>query len=154
DCHVVKRDYGTALQLYPRPTLGGRSSASTDSLLSLKLAVDERVDGHDLLTLVGAQVTKWAREHLEEIRRKLDSLVKDHEDGQGVDVLTIWARHSHSYPYTVFTGSPFSSHSALTAYSFSDFEPAQKLIRDLTRDAENAVRAELGQRPVRQPKRG
>ncbi|MGB2985733.1 MAG: TerB N-terminal domain-containing protein [Phycisphaerae bacterium] len=149
DCYVVKGDYRKALVFYPLPSLGGRSSVSTDRRLSLKLAVGERIDGHDLVTLVGLQVTKWGREHLSAICRRLEDGVKEYEIKHGVGLLDVWARDAHSYPYSVFAGSLFSSALSLKAYEFSGHAEAKSLIRELTRDAENAVREEFGKPPVK-----
>lgn len=149
DCYLVTGDHGKALELFPRPELGARSSTCTDHLLSLKLAVGERANGGDLLTLVGPQVTQWGREHLEAIRQHLDDIVRTYEHQTGVDLLREWSRTAHSYPCSVFRGTPFSSESRLKTYSFSGNEAARKLIRRLTREAENAVRADMGMPPVR-----
>jgi len=153
DCYAVTGDYRKALELDRLPFLGGRCGAGTDRRLSLKLAVGERIDGHDLLTLVGPQVTKWGREHLTAICEWLDDAAREHEAKHGVNLLDVWARGAHSYPYSVFAGSLFSSEIRLKAYDFSGHAEAKSLIRQLTRDAENAVRKELGERPVKERRR-
>ena len=89
-------------------------------------------------------------EHINDVRFDLDVMVRYHDRRRAYfDTL-----HRFIAGITVFGGSAFASDSGLTAYSFSYSAPSQKLIRNLTREAENAVRAELGHPPVRQAKRG
>ena len=53
DCYVILGDCAKALKAFPKVTISGRASAQIDSLLSLKLHVGARIEGHDLIPLAG-----------------------------------------------------------------------------------------------------
>ena len=78
DCYVVLGDCAKALKAFPKVTTFGRASVQIDSLLSLKLRVGARIEGHDIIPLVGPQVTAWGKEHLTEIVSFLNILVQSY----------------------------------------------------------------------------
>src|SRR4030042_1084162 len=82
DCYVALGDCAKALKAFLKLTISGRASTQIDSLLSLKLRVGFRIEGHDLIPLAGPQVTRWGDKNLTEIVSLLDiflgSYAKNH----------------------------------------------------------------------------
>jgi hypothetical protein len=145
DCYVVLGDYRTALDEVSRPQLGGRASSLTDSILSLRLLVNEDVDGDSLLTLAGPQVTPFGQKHLSEVSSYLNIQLAARKANGGTSLLSDWARDSHRYPYFVFSGSFRSTGlTNISAYSFSLNDRAITFAAAATREAENTVREEYG----------
>jgi hypothetical protein len=144
DFYVVLKDYLNALNTFPEIIISSRSSASTDTLLSLKVKVGERIAGRDLMTLNGPKVTAWGKKHLFEIVKYLDVCVRAYENHENIDLLQCWVKDSYQYPYFIFTGSFKSKESKLKAYSFSNNVSAMEFVSCVTKEAENTVREEKG----------
>lgn len=145
DCYVLFGDYASALRVFPELTISGRAATQVDSLLSLKLRVGARIEGHDLIPLSGPQVTRWGREHLAGIVGLLDILVQAYERNEHVDLLQRWSLDCHQGDYQVFTGTPKATICpAFPSYSFSRNATAINFAAQLTREAEDTCREEIG----------
>lgn len=144
DTYVLAGDLGEALEWLPKPALGGRASASTDSILTLKLYLHKPVEGRDALTLFGPKVTQFGLEHLSEIATCLDMLLESRQCGSERPLLATWTEGTHTYPYFVFSGSSVLQKSNLTAYSFSHNSGVEEFVKSISREAENTFREECG----------
>jgi len=144
---VILQRYREALELFPLLEIGKRSSYATERLLSLRLAVGGRITGRDVLTLCGAKVTAFGREHLVEIAQYLDAQLDMAWRQEGINHLADWARDSPQYPYQVFNGTPYgyfmSKLVELKALGFSNNPRVARVVSALTREAENVVRQEM-----------
>jgi hypothetical protein len=144
DSYVVLRDLENAYRFLPPAKVGSRSSAGTDRRLTLKLILSCRIDGGDLLTLLGPRVTQWAKKHLEKIEEYLTTSVSSYETNTSINLLEKWSRNCHTCPYFVYTGSFRSTGLPnVKLYSFSLCDEALPFVEELTREAENTVREEL-----------
>lgn len=145
DCYVVLGDCAKALKAFPKVTTSGRASAQIDSLLSLKLRVGARIEGHDLIPLAGPHVTSWGKEHLTAIVSFLNTLVQSYERNERVNLLERWSKDCHKGDYQIFTGTLKSTTSkTLHGYSFSLNTAVTDFATQLTRESEDTCREEIG----------
>ena len=134
DLYVSINDLERATACIQLPATS-RNAVNTDKLLSLKLAVGQRITGRDILTLNGPGVTEWGREHLGQIEQYLDASVAAREEREQINLLERWRDSSHAYSYPARTD--------LRYYSFSQNPEAIRFAEEMTRAAENAVREEM-----------
>jgi len=145
DCYVVLGDCAKALKAFPKLTISGRASTQIDSLLSLKLRMEARIEGHDLIPLAGPQVTRWGKEHLTEVVSFLDILVQSYERNERINLLERWAKDCHKGDYQIFGGTPKSTTSkTLRSYAFSLNTAVTDFATQLTRESEDTCREEMG----------
>lgn len=148
DCHILLGRYDEALRVFPDIQVDARASVNTNCLLSLKLAVGEHISGKDALTLHGAQLTKFGRQHLDQASEYLDILLAAYERENDVNLLLEWASTSSSHNYGVFRGSSYGYYATqsitLPCYSFSLNLNTERFVKSITRDAENTIREEMG----------
>ncbi len=148
DCFVLIDQYENALDFFPLPLIGNRSSLMTDNLLSLKLATKKRLAGHDVLTLLGAKVTEFGKEHLPSVLSEIDSILEILWDTTKVDYITDWAEDSPKHTYPVGNGTPYGydlqKHVHISAYTFSSNPKVSEFISNITREAENSIRENCG----------
>jgi hypothetical protein len=148
DCFVLLGQYTDALEFFPLPSIGSRSSMATDSLLSLKLVTGNKIAGRDVLTLCGPKVTEFGIKHLESVLAQADILLESLWNTARIDLIAEWAKDSHQCPYQVGIGSRYVYHLtkkvALQAYFFSNNQRATEFAANVTREAENRVRQQLG----------
>ena len=142
DCYVLMGSYRKAQEAYPLNPLDARSATCTDDVLSLKLQTGTHISGRDVLTLNGPKVTKWAREHLDQLAGYLEIIVSAYENNNSINLLEEWSKTAHQYRYNVFRGTVFSRTVGIPCYSFSRDKRAIQFITENTRDAENSVREE------------
>jgi len=144
DCYVFLKDFQSAIDVYPQLPITSRNRVMTDNLLSLKLHAGVRISGRDILTLRGPKVTKWGKEHLDQVEHYLDVIVSAFQNNREVDLLEEWKKSSGQHAYSVFRGTFSSSGVELQAYSFSQNPEVIGFVAEKTRDAENSVREEMG----------
>jgi hypothetical protein len=148
DCFVLLGELLDAIKFFPSLPIGPRASTQTDSLLSLKLATEDRISARDVLTLYGPKVTKYGNEHLEEIAEQITLLLDALWTETSFNHIKDWAKNSYSYQYQVFIGWPIGYYltkmTTLSAYTFSNNRDASKFVSDIAREAENRVRYRLG----------
>lgn len=143
DCYVFQGDYSKALGAYPSIPMNSRSATMTDHLLSLKVEVGEHISGRDILTLNGPKVTKWGKDHLNDVASYIDVIVSALEKDMDADLLKTWKESSRKHPYSVYRGTPSSSSAAIDCYFFSGNDEVIDFIKSNTREAENTVREEM-----------
>jgi hypothetical protein len=107
DCFVLLGQYTDALEFFPLPSIGSRSSTATDSLLSLKLVTGNKIAGRDVLTLCGPKVTEFGKKHLESVLAQADVQLESLWNTTRVDLIAEWAKGSHQCPYQVGIGSRY-----------------------------------------------
>ncbi len=142
DCLVLKGDLAGALRVFPSPTLGSKASAMADTLLSLRLAVDQIPRASELLALDGPAVTAWGRKHLDLVHAWIDAEVPAQSNPSILTRLREWSSTARRYPYSAFIGSVARTECAVPQYSFSRMPEATAFVRSLIREAENTVREE------------
>lgn len=143
DCYVFLADYRKALAVYPPVSINARGVTCTDHLLSLKLKINEHIAGRDILSLNGPRVTKWGKEHLNDVATYLNISVIAYEKHNNLNLIKKWSRSSYKYAYSVFRGTEHSTTVNIPCYSFSSNEAAVKFSREIMREAENSVREEM-----------
>lgn len=148
DCFVLIGQYENALEFFPLPVIGSRSSTMTDSLLSLKLATKNRLTGHEVLTLLGSKVTDFGKEHLTSILFEINNTLELLWDTTKIDYIAEWTEGTYKYQYQVGNGSPYgyylTKHVRISAYTFSNNPKVSEFIANITREAENKIREKIG----------
>ena len=143
DCYVLMHNYHKALESYPHIPINSRSATCTDDILSLKLQTGGHISGRDVLTLNGPKVTKWAKQHLENITFYLNTIIAAYEKHNNLNLLEYWKPSVHQYSYSVFRGTELSASADIPCYSFSRSDEVMKFLIEKTHDAENSVRDEM-----------
>ncbi len=143
DCYVLLKNFKNALMSYPRLYPDEKSERSTTALLNLKLLNGISISGYDILTLNGAKVTDFGKKNLEKVSQYLEILIKEKETKEGINILERWKETKSNY--NIFTGS-FNSYAMpdVPYYNFGYYPEVRIEIQQLTRDAENTVRDEMG----------
>ena len=145
DCFVILGRYRDALEAIQKTLIPGtRLSFATDYTLSLKLLVGAHVAGNDVLTLYGPRVTAFGKKHLDQISQYIDINLRAYELRNGINILEEWGKASSRKPYQVFVGTPYVSSTGIESCYFSQNGNIASFVEQLTREAENTVREELG----------
>lgn len=148
DCYVLLGRYGDALRVFPRQSVGGRSTTQSDRLLSLKLEAGVSPTGADILLLFGPKVTKLGQDRLLDIEAKIDRLLISLVDSLPGPLLHMWSAGTYRHPYSVFSGWPegyeLTKLTSITGFSFSLNESVASFVAGITREAENEARQEMG----------
>lgn len=144
DCYVILEDFHRAIDVYPLLSVTSRNTYVTDGLLSLKVHAGVRVSGRDILTLHGPKVTKWGRQHLDQVERYLDIIVSAFEKNQEVNLLEQWKGSSQQVGYSGLRGMYIPSGAEVPGYSFSRNPEVIEFTAEKVRDAENTAREEMG----------
>ncbi len=148
DCFVLLEQYQYALDFFPLPAIGSCASWGTDKLLSLKYVTKDRISGREFLTLIGPKVTKFGKEHLDDVLSNLNILIGSLWSRTKVDHISEWVKHSNHFRYQVGNGSPYgyflTKNIAIEVYRFSYNPRVLEFATHLTREAENMVREQLG----------
>jgi hypothetical protein len=142
DCYVILKDFHSAIDAYPRPPITSRRAGGTNHLLGLKLHAGVRISGRDILALHGPKVTKWGREHLDQVEEYLDVILRAFEKNHEVNLLEQWWKGSSRKVY----GYPALGHifSEVPCPEFSWNPEVARFVAEMTRDAENTAREEMG----------
>lgn len=148
DCFVLIGQYESALDFFPLPIIGNRSSFMTDNLLSLKLTTNKRLSGYEVLTLLGARVTNFGKQHLITVLSEIDDILDKLWNSTRIDYISEWAKESGKYVYPVGNGSPYGyylqKHVNVSGYTFSNNPKVSEFVLNVTREAENNIRQEMG----------
>lgn len=146
DCYVALGDLESAVNAFPAYETVGRSSASADNLLTLKLHANKPVTGMDLMALFGPKVTKFGVKHISFICEYLDSRLAAMARHQHQALLNQWVEKAWKIPggYFIFSGSEASRQINILSYSFSLSPVVETFVSIWCRDAENTVRDEQG----------
>lgn len=146
DALIGMRKFERAAAEFPRLNINQTSSSLTDRLLTLKEHTAKPIVGRDVLTLRGPKVTKFAREHLEEVAQFIDAQLIADQNSNG-SLLDRWSRAYtiYSTDYNLFTGSTASR--LMTDFETKSFSLNQEILKQCTawiREAENSFREEKG----------
>lgn len=170
DCYLEAGDFASALEKAPLPQLGRTSRALTDRRLSLKLLINKPINSKDVLACFYSKLTRFGREKVSLIAEQIDILLDEWERENEKSYICYVADkvpQKERYPIYLFIGVPFErvfvaeetknqcNHSDMKpfmAIPFSSIEEFQRFGQDLVRAAENAVRDEMGLRPVQKQK--
>ncbi len=155
DCQILLGDYGKAHgALDHLIQFGARQRSLIDSIWSLKLIAGESINGGEVLTLLGPQVTDFGKRNIDKICECLDELLATYETEKNVRLLELWAAKAHSYRRKIDTGvGPLaltvesgddSKVASVIEYSFARSEPVIHFVKQITRLAENIARVEIG----------
>jgi len=144
DCYVLLRDFAAAIEAFPEIPINSQASFNTNQLLSLKSFIEQRISGRNILTLNGPQITSFGKKNIEEVSRYLEIIIRAKEESEDIDILGQWRNGTPVSQYPVFTGS-FKVHNVdIPYYSFTSNPEVADTILKLSREAENAVREEMG----------
>ena len=148
DCFVIIGQYDHALEFFPSPIIGNRSTLMTDNLLSLKLVNNKRLSSHEVLTLLGAKVTNFGREHLQSVLSEIDRILEVLWDTTKIDYIAEWAKESPKHTYYAGNATPYGyylqKHVRISGYTFSSNPEVSVFISNITREAENSIRENFG----------
>ena len=114
-----------------------------DTVWSLKLISGDKINGKEMLTLLGPQLTAFGKANIERVKDCLDLLLELYEREKQVCLLETWAPESHSYQIPIKTGNESTSIS-VRSYSFGRCESVIAFVKQISRLAENIVREEAG----------
>lgn len=98
DAFIGLGELENALLTKPQPPLGSRNSMQTDSILSLKLATENRVTGTDIATLFGPKLTKFGKEHIVPVANFLHAKVSQLQEHDRRDLLREWTLDAYRHP--------------------------------------------------------
>ncbi|AZT82597.1 hypothetical protein EHN06_03030 [Marinobacter sp. NP-4(2019)] len=143
DCYALLGDFTSALAAFPTIEVDARSTAQSDRLLSLKLQTGDRVSGRDILALTGPKVTKWGKDHIDQVAQFLDIQLAALEQNEGRNLLNEWAHECHQSPYHAFVGTSSLLEVGIPLFSISLRSDVAEFVRAQTREAENSVREEM-----------
>jgi len=144
DCHILLGRYREAQRaLRPLIELGTRRQALIDNIWSLKLIAGDNINGKEMLTLLGPQLTDFGKENIDRVKETLDLLIDTYEREKNVRLIEVWAVNAHSYLQKVETGD-VSTEASIMSYSFGRCETVIHFVKRITRLAENIVREEVG----------
>ena len=149
DCYVLKKDYEVAVLSFPKIPINSTATHNTNQLLSLKVAAKKRISGYDILTLTGPKVTQFGKKNIKEVSEFLETIIRCREKNENINLLEKWIKNTPVQRYYLFGGSPnkLTIENAITEipyYSFADNLDVLREISNLTREAENTVREEMG----------
>lgn len=143
DCYVLLDEIQNAITNYPKQ-IGSRASCSSDSILSLKLHIDEQPKGEDLLSLFGPKITNFFIEDIDKIKNLIDKKISE-DCLAGNLLLENWSKKRAPYKYGLFQGSYRLCYAEkVKEYSFSLIPEVEEYVKKITRDAENSIREEKG----------
>lgn len=148
DSFVLVGQYENALEFFPLPVIGNRSSLMTDNLLSLKFVTKKRLAGLEVLTLLGPKVTDFGKSHLMAILAEINEILDVLWKTTKVDYINEWAVSSAHRVYPVGNATPFGydlqKHVQILGYIFSSNQKVSEFITNITREAENSIREKFG----------
>lgn len=143
---IEEGQYQEALTVYPRPSLSGRSTATTNGFLSLKLYLEKPLEGREALTLFGPKVTDAVSDNLNAVKNYVD-VILDEERSQ-IDGLLLekWSENTHENPngFGLYRGTFHQTYVDIPSYSFHLNDEVEEFVEDITRRAENMLREDLG----------
>jgi len=146
DCLVLLGEYKRAINILPKPELKQRSSFLADRIFSLRYYTETAFESRELLMLLGPKVTKLCIDYLEDIINYIDNSHPINEER--INQIKDWAGASTHQKYPIFNATQFvydaTKLSPIEYFRFSENLVVQKYIKDLTREAENAIREDLG----------
>ncbi len=144
DCCILLNRFGDAQAAFDNSyELGGRRQVVIDTICSLKLISGHKINGKEMLTLLGPQLTDFGKENIDRVKEALDLLIETYEREKNVRLIEVWAIDAHSYLKKVETGND-STEVSIKEYSFGRCETVIHFVKQITRLAENIVREEIG----------
>ena len=147
DCAILLEDFDAVLRILPIPRLGTTWGLIADKHLSVKLVQQVPPSSRELVAVIGPKVTKYGREHLEDVERYLDVHL-DELSSKDDNLIASWIQEFqiHKTPFHPFNGVPGSlrEHQGFTSYHFSNSEKFRSYVAGLIRQAENVLRIEKG----------
>lgn len=145
DIYAEIGDLKNALFHFPRPKISGRAGFATDKLLSLKHALGLDAEASDVLSLMGPKLTKWGREHLEQVAGYIEAELTEQKKMRSHTFLSDWVKGAWSGQYQIYNGCIHSTQlTNLKLYGFSTHQKISDLIETLSQEAENTAREESG----------
>lgn len=147
DTYAIHGQYKKALQSFPELQISSRSGIPTSKKLSLRSALGSAIEPIEVLTLFGPKVTNFVREELDLVERYIGILLQEQDSHEHVPLLKTWTENSkrdaHGYPFYGGT-SLANAYRELPFYWFCVSTFVEEFCREVTRDAENAVRGDKG----------
>lgn len=144
DCYILLGSYSEAHEaLVHLIELGTRYQMLIDDIWSLKLIAGDKINGKEILTLLGPQLTDFGKANLQKIRECLDFLLETYERENNINLIEVWAADAHSYMGKIETGN-VATEVSLRGYSFGRYESVIQFVKQITRLAENIVREKFG----------
>ena len=112
--------------------------------MNLKLLAGKRISGKDILTLNGNQLTSFGKKNIDKVSEYLEVIIRAREESENINILEEWKNDTPSYQYVVFNGSYKSHYIDLPCFDFGENPKVKKEISELSIEAENSVREEMG----------
>lgn len=145
DAAIGAGDIERGLLIYPRPEPLARRSMIASNVLALKLELARSIDASDLLGLFGPRLTKYGREHVDDVTRFLDVKLQAMQV-ENPRLLAEWAStcRDKSGGFSLFNGhNPIKCNPPRGPLFELSAEIEQQAL-PLIRDAENTCREESG----------
>jgi hypothetical protein len=147
DCAILLGDLHQALELLPEPKLGTTWGLTANTRLSLKYALKSPPEPRELAAVVGPKVTKFGRENLEGVEQYLGVQLGE-LTSRSNNLISDWISEYqiHSTAFHPFNGVPggHQQHTGFTEYHFNNCDLFAGHVAELIRQAENALRADIG----------
>jgi hypothetical protein len=140
DSYLITNDFENALRYFPKIKIGIKNTFKANALLSLKLKQNKSLNGADLITLLGPNVTDWGKKQITEISNELTNIIRLQESIFGSSLLKDWSNDSRISDYNVFEGTWSSDTIKFDYYNFGNNPRVIEIVRTLFAQAENVVR--------------
>jgi len=130
----------------PKPELKQRFSFLADRIFSLRYYTETAFEARELLMFLGPKVTKISIDFLEDIINYIENSHPIKEER--INQIKVWAGACTHQKYPIFNATQFvydaTKLSPIEYFKFSENLVLQQYIKDVTREAENAIRGDLG----------
>lgn len=105
DCYVLVADYSNAIHHYDTPQIGSRNVAErNDNYLTLKLMMDYRIDGSDILRIPAPHLPPLAKKDPDTVANLLTEIVHEYESKHNLNVLKQWQKKHDNVVETRYNG--------------------------------------------------
>ena len=136
DTLVVGGDLKNAVLCFPRPKIGRRNAIATDSILSLKVALEMDLEAKDVVSLLGSGLPKWGKENPEYFIKCVEEELSEMRKSRQNSFLKEWTHGAWSGAYQVYKGGIHSNEVAhVKLFGFSGRPNVEGFIKALSKEA-------------------
>lgn len=144
DFYLLRGDLRTALDRSPPLKLGAAATHSANEIFNIKRELNDRIGAKELLGLIGPKLTRWAKQHIEEVVSYLDIILEAHQKSIGRSLIVDWSVGENRYGWYLFNGSGSGHRIEKPYYCYYTNNEIVRFALGQLRDAENTVRESKG----------
>lgn len=144
DFYLLAGDFRGALEHTPPLKFGATATHQANEILNIKRILDEPIGGNELLGLIGAKVTNWAKGRIADVVAYLDASLAALQRDMGVSLIRDWSRGDNRYGWYLFSGGGETRTLKQPYYCYYAHKEIQEFASKQMREAENTIREEMG----------